>query len=339
MPPKISLSAYKDFDGMLSGGELLKFGSMSVGNFTNEVVKWGSGAAYAAGSVYYFEPGSGGGRLSWGLAQSVKEHVRAALLDPEARNSIVGTGYKGPPRLNKQYQQWVEEKFGPKPTLVLTGALAGAFGVVSSSAGGHSLGIKGSHYTQSVIPYSDPVKYGKKIQIAKYAAVNTFGRSPKDGQAGIPARPIIPGAILNWMENAVPVWAEILKKTLRKQFGIGASDRVKKGKKLSLDTPTVVGGTQSFHDTVAAPMTDAAEVLFGPVLQDLVDGILARGGIGAMALPAEMERDLLGVIDGYLDQLAIVQRHPWARVKILMALKEGREPELEADMSGTSDPY
>lgn len=217
--PKGSKLNMSYMDNVVSGS-LLKFGSMQIGQFTNEVVRWGNGIAGVEKAQFYFSAATGRGRLSYGLAQQVKEYVREAITDPRARRTNVAPGYFGPPLKDKQYIEWKSDiGRGRQQTVHLMGSLAAAFGVVKTSNSGHSLGIKANVYVKQPLVGKVPLAFGHKVSVADYAY------AVESGSTGMPARPIMSGAIVNYIQQVIPEWGPLLKKYFLDMYGWGSQNR------------------------------------------------------------------------------------------------------------------
>lgn len=216
-PVKLNL----DIMDNVASGALLQLGDTQIGNFTKEVVRWGNATDSLRRSLFYYVGDGakeGAGRFSAGLATHVKEWVQQAILFPSARKKNVAQGFYGPARKNPEYVQWMRDiGRGDQLTMHLFGTLAQAFTVIRSSSGGHTLGISRTMTARQPIKGSNPVEFGATVKVGKYAAAVELG-------IGMPARPIMTGAIVGWLEKALPEWAKSLRKYMFNSYNLGLDE-------------------------------------------------------------------------------------------------------------------
>ena len=275
MPPRIpagkaigaSIVEWKKLDKIYSGA-LLQFGDMKIGEFTNKSLFWARGTGNVGRSIAYFA-GGGAGRLSAGMAQSVREWVVAALTDENARSNNA-PGYVDTPR-SEFYGGWVEQIQGQSikgstiddpPTGHLTGRRAGAFGVIKQSGGGLTLGIREGVITRTLRVGALPLQLAKAtIEVAKYSQIVEFGKGGFTNAEGtvvgaIPPRPIISKAIVGWLSDIAPEWGkgfdllikQILAESDKATYGDeDAMNPKRAGSRddIALQAPAFAGGSES----------------------------------------------------------------------------------------------
>jgi len=176
----------KQTKAAISGALFTFANSMEIGAFTSTCTRKMRGYSAVANSIAYFVGGTkrgGGGRLSDGMATHAAIWVSDAIRSGGTRN------YSGPPLkrdYSTYYKNWLDKNptYKGQPLLNLTGALADSITVIK----GKGVGI--SKTSKSTNPMT-----GKVVKVYTYAKAHEFGLG------NMPQRPIIAGAVLNWLQS------------------------------------------------------------------------------------------------------------------------------------------
>jgi hypothetical protein len=237
-------------------GTLLTFGkvfsssgsakSLSIGQFSNEIVRFGKGVDALKRSTYYFVPegvSAGGGRLTKAMATSAIIYIRKMIAGDRA-------GYKGPTLapLSDHYREWKNKipKFRGKPVMSLTGATADALGVLRYSGGGVTIGVRSNFF---VNPTGGPDGRKNRVRVRDYALTHEIGH------AKVPHRPIITGSMASWIGETSDDWYEAFTRMMYETFWAELKDRDEN----EVEESYTDGGSGVSTTQIAADMVQFAE--------------------------------------------------------------------------------